>query len=174
MAATSATPHELQANRATLVLRDQVHVSVTLFLNYSEVLHQVLMPQKSFQEFAVALSAMRTADFQKELLRAELQLQRSLQFKSHGNEVLGLGNWSWPEATRVQWLLQERVMQATVAPNEPAHEDAVEVRLEATAQRPIAGMTASFPAAFNRVLLVSYQPNQVWVEPRGASGPIKF
>lgn len=174
MAAASAMPHELQANRATLVLRDQVHLSVTLFLNYSEVLHQVLLPRRSFQEFAVAYSAMRTADFEKELLRAESQLQRSLQLKSNGNEVLSLSNWNWPEATRVQWLLQERVMQATVAPSEPAHEEVLEIRLEATAQHPIAGLTATFPAAFKRVLLVSYRPNQVWVEPRVASGPIKF
>jgi hypothetical protein len=34
--------HELQDNRATLVLRDKTHQSVTLYVNFTDALHRAL------------------------------------------------------------------------------------------------------------------------------------
>jgi hypothetical protein len=49
---------------------------------------------------------------------------------------------------------------------EHAHEAALEIRAECQSAKPIPSLRVSFPSAFQRVLVVSYQPKQVWVEPR--------
>lgn len=46
----NAQAHELESNRATLVLRDAQHVSLTFFVDYPAVLHQVLAPNRSAQD----------------------------------------------------------------------------------------------------------------------------
>ena len=67
--------HELQANRASLVLRDSQHLSVTFYLDYVGVLHQVLAPQRSLQDFVLAYSAMPPQAFNAQLLAAQTKLQ---------------------------------------------------------------------------------------------------
>ena len=40
--ASSALAHELDSNRATLVLRDRQHLAITFFVDYASVMQQVL------------------------------------------------------------------------------------------------------------------------------------
>ena len=75
----SADAHGLAENRATFVLRDQNHVSMTLFITFSEALHRALAPQRSFQEFVLAYAAMPPDDFKATLLKAENQFQTETQ-----------------------------------------------------------------------------------------------
>ena len=55
--ASAGAGHELQDNRATLVLRDKTHISVTFYLAYSAVLHQTLAPQRPLAEFLAVYSS---------------------------------------------------------------------------------------------------------------------
>jgi hypothetical protein len=62
--------HELQDNRATRVLRDEYHLSLTLFINYTDALFLALAPKRPFQEFLLVYSAMGqfAEEFQKALV----------------------------------------------------------------------------------------------------------
>ncbi len=170
----TADAHGLEENRAMFVLRDQNHVSVTLFITFSEALHRVLAPERSFQDFVMASSAMSPEAFKAALLKAQSTLQAQASAETADGHRLLFERWRWPEPAAVQQVLRERAMQALAAPNEHPFETALEVRAELQATKAIASLRVSFPPAFQRVLVVSYQPKQVWVEPLHASPEIKF
>ena len=158
--------HELQANRLTLVLRDRNHLTLTFFLTYTDALHRALAPARTLPEFALVYSAMKPEAFEQELLRAQAKFQTATRLTLSAGEDTAITNWTWPEPSRVQATLREHAMQAIVAPGEHPHEAAVEIRAEATSPQDVGSVTLRLPEAFQPVLVVSYRPSQVWVEPK--------
>ena len=176
-ASTSALAHELQASRATLVLRDKQHLSLTFFVDYSSVLHQVIAPQRSYQEFVMMYAAMKPQELQGQLLAAQNKLKSNIAIVLKNGKTVALSQWLWPELATVQTLLQQRAMQAVVAPaGDHTHAAPTEIRAEATATDPqdFTSVTLKLPPEFQQVLLVSYQPKQVWVKLKAASPVINF
>jgi hypothetical protein len=171
---SSAAAHELQDNRATLVLRDRTHLSVTVYISYSEVLHKALAPQRPFQEFLLTYSAMDVELLEKELRRAQARFQIATRLRLFPDGETELTNWIWPDVEQVQSLLQQRVMQAVVDANGHFHEAPMEVHADANAGADISGVQVQFPEEFGRVLVVAYRPNQVWVERKSLSPVIRF
>ena len=147
--AASARAHELTENRATLVQRDTSHVSMTLFISIPEALHQVLAPERSFQDFVLTYSAMPQAMFRTVLLKAERQLQGELLIaakndpSSKNGQQFTLDSWAWPEAARVQSALQERAMRALVAPSDHTQPAALEIHVEFHSAKPITSLRCS-------------------------------
>ena len=181
--APTLNAHELQANRATLVLRDERHISLSLFIDYVDALHESLAPDQPMQAFLAQFSAMKPADWQTLLVRTQQQWSRQIELRAvdpgrvpAGRPMtpLPLRNGVWPDAPRVQRLLQERLMQGLVAPAGHVHQEPVEIRAEATAPRSVSEVRLTLPKDFGRVLVVWYRPRQVWVDPGVASGAIRF
>lgn len=169
-----ALAHELQDNRATLVLRDKTHLSVTLYIAYAEALHLALTPQRPFAAFLVVYSSMKLEELQKELLRAQTKFQATTRlYLTPGGEA-ALTNWIWPDAKQVQALLRQRVMQSMVDPNGHSHEAPLEVRADVNAQKDITSVRVQFPDEFQKVLVVATRPSQFWVERKSLSPEIKF
>lgn len=54
-----------------------------------------------------------------------------------------------------------------VDPAAHSHEAPIEVLADAVAAKPITAVTVRFPEEFGKVLVVSYQPKQVWVDRKG-------
>lgn len=176
MLASHAGAHELQDNRATLVLRDKLHIVLTLFVDYPKVLHQVLAPQIALQDFILTHSAMKPQAFHMQLLAAQRKLQSNTQLVMSNGKAAVLGQWIWPPSAHVQKLLQERAMQAVVAPSDHAHGMPMEIRAEARSinSNDFSSVTLQLPAQLSQVLVVSYQPRQIWLKPNTASPPIRF
>jgi hypothetical protein len=172
LAAVSA--HELPANRLTLVLRDETLLSLTYRVDYTAALHQALAPKRALQEFVVMYSAMKPADFQKEMVRAQTKFSSGTRLVLPTGESLPITRWYWPEPSRVQAQLQERAMQALVGAGDHEHETSLEIGADVTARRHITSVALRLPEAFGKVMVVSYQPRQAWVEPRAAASLIKF
>mgnify|MGYP006949118131 CR=1 FL=1 len=80
--APMANAHELQANRATLVLRDERHLSLSLFIDYVDALHRSLAPDRPRQAFLAQFSAMKPADWQTLLLRTQQQWSRQVELRA--------------------------------------------------------------------------------------------
>ena len=76
----------------------------------------------------------------------------------------------------MQNLLQQRAMQAVVAPTDHAHAVPTEIRAEAKSSNAadFTSVTLKLPAQFQQVLVVSYQPKQVWLKPHTLSPAISF
>jgi hypothetical protein len=179
---TTAHAHELPANRMTLVMRDATHVSLTYFIDYPSALHRALAPQQTEQAFVLMYSAMPPAEFQKSLRKAQakfsagtqLLLAKSAQKNASKGTALKLANWQWPDARSAQGLLQQRAMQTIVGAGEHPLEMPFEIRAEATATQAITSLEVRLPEAMGKVMVVSYQPRQAWVEPKSAGLVVKF
>ena len=166
--------HELPANRLTLVLRDETHLSLSYFVDYTEALHQVLAPKRALQDFILVYSAMQQRDFEAALTKAHAELIVGTQLVSPTGELLATRNWQWPEPARARALLQERTMQMLTGGDDHVHPGACEVRAEATSIRPIGSVSVRLPSELGKVLVVSYRPRQTWIEPRVRPVAIRF
>lgn len=166
--------HELQANRLTLVLRDGLHVQLTLQLELLDALHQSLAPQQPLKAFVLQHAPWSREALSVVLSRTYSLWVQGLRLQPEGQAALRMGRWNWPSAERVSALLQARAMQLLADPGAHAHPEPVEVRSEAVASKEITGLQVTMPPAFGRVLVVSYRPRQVWVAPGETSAPVVF
>jgi hypothetical protein len=158
----------------SVVLRDENHLSLTYYVDYIAALHRALAPKRSMHEFVLTYSAMKPANFQKELSKAQAKFASGTRLALPTGASLAITNWQWPEPTRAQTLLQERAMQALVAAGEHPHEAALEIHAEVTSNTNIASIAVQLPEEFGKVLVVSYQPRQAWASPGAALTSIKF
>ena len=173
--AIPAAAHELQENRATLALRAEGVLSVTLYINYCEALYQALASQRPYAAFLVIYSGMRQEDLQKELSRAQAKFQSGarIQLAAAGADA-PLTHWVWPDVSQVQALLRRQLMQAMADPANHAHAAPSEIRAEAKLSRAATSVFLRLPAEFQKVLVVSYKPNQTWADPKSGPTEIKF
>lgn len=167
-----ASGHELQDNRLTIVQRDGRHLALTFHLDMAALLPRALLPQTAAPEAWLALAAMKPDDFRQRLLQLQGRVERGTRLSADGRGLVPT-NWQWPDAARVQALLQQRGMQAVVAPADHAHDSLVEVRAECLAERDVATLAVRLPPELQRVLVVAYRPRQTWLAP-GETATVKF
>ncbi len=96
-----SSAHELSENRATMVLRDQNHVALTLYLNYAEVLHQTLAPEQRFSEFVLAFAALPPEQCAAQLRAVQARFQAQIKVLPRPAIDATLQSWEWPAAARV-------------------------------------------------------------------------
>ena len=168
--------HELQSNRATLVLRDNQHLALSFFVDYTRVLHRVLAPQQSFEEFVLLYAALDQQLFQAQLLTAQRQLQSRTAVVLGSGQSAALNPWVWPDASATHTLLQQRAMQLVIAPADHSHTAQTEIRTETTSstEGDFSAITLQLPDEFQDVLVVSYRPKQVWVSPGKGLATVQF
>ena len=143
------------------------------FAQMLEPLQWRVLPQREFGVFLLSYSSLKLDDLQKELVRAQKLLESGVQVHTKGAASgLRITNWVWPDAKPVQALLQKQVMQAVVEGH--VHQPPLEVHAEAVSTSDIGSVTVRFPKEFQKVLVVSYRPNQAWAEPGTSSPEIKF
>ena len=166
---SQASGHELMDNRATFILRDQSHVSLTLYIDLMEAVRKTVAPNAKPAEFIVAYSAMSPEEFKAALVSAEKRMEEHISLADENGAPLTLRNWLWPEPAAAQATLRELAMRAIVSPGEHAHPPPAEIRAEAQSTHKIASLRALFPAELGELLVVSYQPKQTRVRPRTAT-----
>ena len=93
----TASAYELAANRFTLVLRGETHLSLTWFIDHTAALHRALAPRHALQEFLRVYAVKKPAKFQKELLRAQAKFSAGSRLTRSTREPLAATNWQWPE-----------------------------------------------------------------------------
>jgi len=174
LATTSVSAHELAQNRATLVLRDNTHLTITVYVGLPEFLFRTLATGKPFGAFLVEYSALDPATFRRELLRAQSRVEKGTHLFLEDGRPLLLARWQWPEPAAAQAMLRERVMQETVGGETASHGEPAEIRAEAVAQRDIPSVSIQFPAELQQVLVVAYRPHQAWVAAGARSARIEF
>ncbi len=174
LAAAPAGAHELQSNRATLVLRDNHHLSLSLYLDYCQLLQRTLAPGSNQREFVLRYAALPPQALRSALQQAQNQLEKDTQLHLPKQQSIRFSRWQWPDLQAVQQLLQQRAMQSVVAPNEHPHAAQLEIHAEANTSAPIQQLDLQLPAAMQPLLLVSYQPSQQWLNGGSGRSPIKF
>ena len=173
-AGSPACAHELEESRATLVQREANFVAMTLYVDLPGALHRTIAPGRPFTDFAAEQTHLPPGAFKAVLLQAAGRLQAEMRVTTAKGTALAFERWTWPDATRVQAALRERLMEAVVAPGEPAHAQPMEVRAALHSAQPITALRVKFAPALGRVLVVSYRPCQVWVDARSLSPALTF
>ncbi len=174
LAVISTFAHELEDNRATLVLRDQTHISVTFYIAYGDALQMALAPRRNPVDFIAAVSSMNLESLEKQLTKAEETFRKGAHLYTASGREIPLGNWVFPGARVVQQNLQKRVMQAMVDPAGHAHDEPLEIHADGYSPEAVTAVRIQLPEEFGKVLVVAYRPSQVWVEPKSWSPAIKF
>jgi hypothetical protein len=179
MLGKNAYAHELPINRVTLVLRENNQVALTLYIQYLAVLHKTLLPEQSFEAFAIMHSAMAANEFNKAVAVANQKLQTTIGLTTKASQnsttmTLSTSHWRWPDPEKTQNRLKQRAMQIAVAPNDHSHEPSIEVYADALSTSKITAVQVSLPAALQPALLVSYRPSQVWINSKSGSQTAKF
>ena len=174
LGAPQASGHELSENRATLIKREDRHLSLTLYLNYPAVLQRVLEPSENFAQFVVTYSALPPADFAARLQKAQALLQANVRLHGAGGDAPAKAQWRWPEQQAVQSEFRALAMQFLTEPNTPPHDDPVEVQADFLMNRNITAIRTDFPIQMQPVLVVSYAPRQAWATPKTPAPEFHF
>jgi len=172
--AAPVAAHELDSNRATLVLREPGLVSLSLYVDYPALLQHTLAPNEPLEKFLFTAAAMPADKFRASLEQAQQRLQAGSQLLLPGGRTQAFSRWSWPEAGRVQQLLRQRVMQQVAAPTGEPADAILEIQAEVLLPSPAASLRLQLSPAFGRTLVVWYRPDQQWVEPGAVSPELKF
>jgi hypothetical protein len=169
--AGAAGAHEMTENRARLVLREDNHITGSLFVNYTKLMHQVWAPEKSFQDFAVMYSAMDAASFAAKLADLQHRIENGTEVQA-GSEIFHGRDWGFPSAGVSQAMLRKHMMGALTGST--YHEEPVEIDFDVVATVKLTAVRARFPKELGKVLLVTYRPAEVWVESGAQSAGIVF
>ncbi len=140
------------------------------------MLHQALAPKKTLQAFLAQAAATPEKEFKSQLAIAQAKLQAGISVTLASGKLVTLSQWTWPESPVVHSLLQQRAMQAIVAPKDHVHSTPLEIRAEAnsTNSKDFSSIKLTLPAEFQQVLVVAYSPKQVWMKPNSESPAITF
>ena len=166
--------HELEADRMTLVLRDQTHLSISLYINYTEALARQLLPGASPEAFVLEYAAMAPAPFAQAIQKAQQHISEGIVISQPGGWRLPLSHWVWPDTGQLHEQFQEKAMQLLVDPGHHEHLPIQEIHAEGVAGRMLDRISVQLPPALPRVLVVSYRPQQNWVTTGLPSPEIRF
>jgi len=155
-----AQSHELQENRASLVLRNERQISVTFYLNLTELLHKTLMPKQDRFEHTAKLAAMNEADFSKQYGDVKKLIESSVLFNAAPGKKINVREWQWPEPKVAQKAIRELTMQSVVSSGQHLHENPIEVRLQIQSDESIDPLMLELPVSMKPMTLVASRPKQ--------------
>jgi hypothetical protein len=172
--ALCASAHESTDNRATLVLREPTHLVVTLYIAYGDALHRTLAPQQPLVDFLATHATMPAEEFARVSAAAQARWQSGIALRNAQDKPVGDAIWAWPKPAEVQQQLRMRLMQSLADPSRAAHEEPTELRAELRSSKAISALRVAFPPEFQKVIVVSYRPSQVMLEPGKPAALVQF
>ena len=170
---SQAISHELQDNRAVLIQREANHLSLTLYLDYLSAMALELSAKTGPDQFVLMSATLSPEYFQRLSASAQAKFEAAVVLRAGNNAPVAFQNWRWPDAQKLQQEARSQIMQAITAGQDHPHSSPVEVTAELFSPNPLSQISIQFPSAFGKVLLVSYRPNQKWLEP-GQAGRVEF
>ncbi len=174
--------HGLPVDRLTLLMRDATRILLAYFIDYPAALLCALAPQRTLQDFVLTYSVIPSADFQNALITAPAKFSahtRLVPAKKRKQNTPSaappvLTRWHWPDVKATQAVLQQRTMQAIVGADERPRDQSFEILAEVTAAQAVTALEVRLPNELGNGLVVSYQSQQAWAEPRSAGLMMKF
>lgn len=160
-----AQAHDLEDNRATLILREPNHLSLTLYVRFSEAAYRALAGDQSYTTFLMTCAAMKPEQFRAQMLRAQRRLESTTRVVVNGSTQTPILNWQWPDVTQLQALMRQQVMDAVLGGAGHVHEPQIEIRADVLGKSAVRDARLLPAAGFGRILLVWYRPTQAWIEP---------
>jgi len=152
--------HELNENRASLVLRNDTSLSVILYINIGQALHKTLAPQRDQFEFIGFLSSLNEIEFSKQWLLATRKLESQIHVLPKSGQSFKLSALNWGDPKVAQRHLQESTMRAVIEKNKHLHSEPYEVKFQINNPTPISSVTLDIPEALQPMTIVSNRIKQ--------------
>ena len=172
--ASLGAAHLIEDNRAKLVMREPSHLTLTLYIRYSEVLYQALAPGRTYTVFLMSCAAMKPDEFKRLVLHAQAHLESETRAVVNGVTTVPILGWQWPDPAQVQATIKQQVIEAMVGGGEPTHDAPIEIHADILSHKEIKDASLRFPPEFKSVLFVWYRPEQIRVAPKQFSKFVKF
>ena len=166
--------HEVSTNRATLVLREANHISLTLRINLVDLLRNVLEPKMTSMEFQAQFAAMPLPEFAAKYLRVQSLVQSETRMVLPSGRSVAIGQWRWPDTARLQAQIRDNAMQMVVAPHDHIPEFEDEVYAEATAKEDLSEVSLNLALQLRPTLIVNYRPRQIRMERQTGEVRLRF
>ncbi|MBC3883224.1 hypothetical protein H8K35_17640 [Undibacterium sp. LX40W] len=160
----NANAHELESNRVTIVLRDDIHLNLIFRLNYLEFLHQLYAKELSQKDFILRFAALSDSDFDSLSTKANAHLLTETKLIKSNGANLNIQHWKWPSTSSLHQTLREHAMQLIVDPSADIHMVFFEIQADAISEEHISNCTISLPQALTTMLIVNYKANQQWYQ----------
>lgn len=166
--------HELKENRASLILRNETTLFVTLYLDMPDALHKALAPERDAFEFMGYMSSLNNEDFSKQWLLAIRKLENGIHINAGSGESFKVTGINWGEPHTAQKLFQETIMRSVVEKNRHLHSEPYEVKFQINAKSPITSLNIEMPAALRPLTIVTNRIRQSRLGFVGSSAKINF
>ena len=157
---TNSLSHELQENRASLVLRNERQISITFYLNLSELMHKTIAPKQNRFELVAKLAATSDDDFLKNYDFTKKNTEGSVFFKHTSGKKIAVREWQWPDPKTAQKSMRELTMQTVVGSSSHVHENPIEVKLQIQSDMSIDSLMLELPSSMRPMTLVASRPKQ--------------
>ena len=156
----AAHSHELQENRASLVLRNERQISITFYLNLSELMHKTIAPKQNRFELVAKLAATSEDDFLKNYDFTKKNTEGSVFFKHASGKKITAREWQWPDPKTAQKSMRELTMQTVVGSSSHVHENPIEVKLQIQSDVSLDSLLLELPSSMRPMTLVASRPKQ--------------
>ena len=162
-----AWAHELEADRLTLVQRQDRLVEATWRIDLPASLHRMFASQEPYAEFLLRLGAGPPDEARQLLEKARQRWSAEIAFSTSDGAKGAWQRWDWPDAGALKAAAQERLMQRLAGGHD--HPDPLTIQAQWLAETtPLTTLKVSVPPALRPLVIVSYRPRQSFM---GANDP---
>lgn len=166
--------HELDENRASIVLRNETNISVTLYINIFDALHKTLAPQRDSFEFIGYLASLNETDFSKQWVLATHKLEQKIHVRLLSGEILKVSTTNWGAPQAVHKLFKEITMRSIIEKNRHLHSEPYEVKFQINANKPTNTLKVEIPEVLRPMTIVSNRIKQSRISSDRENAIIEF
>ncbi len=172
-ALASLQAHELQAHKLQLVLRDDRHLSLSLWLDIPHAMRKTLEPSLSTASFEMKYSAMPLPLFEKAWGQCISLWLEQWQLKNSAGIALSSPVWRWPDGATLQNQIKLQMM-ANLTGTAHVHTELSVVAGEVISSASLRSARLQMPPSWQPLMVLNYKPSQQWSPSSEKTVVLKF
>jgi hypothetical protein len=153
--------HELQEHKLQMVLRDDRHLIMSLWLDIPNAMRKTLEPSLSSAAFEMKYSAMPLPLFEKAWGQCISAWREQWQLKNSAGGAVSSPVWRWPDGAALQNQIKLQMM-ANVTGTAHAHAESTVIAGEVVSNSMLQSARLQMPMSWKPMMVVSYKPSQQW------------
>ena len=165
--------HELQEHKLQMVLRDDRHLTLSLWLDIPNAMHKTLEPSLTSAAFALKYSAMPLSLFEKAWGQCISVWREQWQLKNSAGTAISSPVWRWPDGAVLQNQIKLQMM-ANVTGTAHAHAELTVIAGEVVSNSILQSARLKMPTSWKPLMVVSYKPLQQWTPSSEKTVLLKF
>ncbi len=172
-ALASLQAHELQAHKLQLVLRDDRHLSLSLWLDIPHAMRKTLEPSLSTASFEMKYSAMPLPLFEKAWGQCISLWLEQWQLKNSAGIALSSPVWRWPDGATLQNQIKLQMM-TNLTGTAHVHTELSVVAGEVISSASLRSARLQMPPSWQPLMVLNYKPSQQWSPSSEKTVVLKF